>query len=114
MLIALNKKLLDTTDRIVQPLLRDKTYLKLNAFQINSFLSIQKIVEAQTSKILNGMNIPTQKHLKSLYQTIYELEHKQTQLQKDIERLEEKLSKKFPPTPRKIATSLKKRPEIHV
>jgi len=118
MLISLNKRIfnftLDTTDKIVQPILRDKKYLKLNAFQMNTFLSIQKIVEAQTSKVLKGMNIPTQKQLKTLYQTIYELEHKQVQLEKSIEILEEKLAKKYPPTPRKRASSLKKKPEIHV
>ncbi len=119
MILSLNKKIFDftlnTTDKIVQPILRDKTYLRMNSFQMNTLLAVQKLVEVHTSKILKGMNIPTEKALKGLYQTIYEIEFQNAALIKkvnDLERklieLDIKLTKEFPLTPKKRAGVIKK------
>lgn len=95
MIVSLNRRLfnftLNTTDRIVQPLLRDKTYMRWNALQFNTVLSLQKVIEAQTSKVLKGMNIPTENSLKSLYKTIYELEEHRSICEQRILELEDKI-----------------------
>ena len=119
MLMSLNRKIfyftLNTTDRIVQPILRDRTYLRMSSFQMNSLLNLQKLVEVQTTKVLKSMNIPTEKTLKGLYQTIYELENHKASCERKIEMLELKIKdlesrigNEFPPTPKKRALTPKR------
>lgn len=82
---------------------------------MNSLLNLQKIIEVQTTKVLKSMNIPTEKTLKGLYQTIYELENykascetKIEMLELKIKDLESKFGNEFPPTPKKRAVSSKR------
>ncbi|TNE99083.1 MAG: hypothetical protein EP326_08700 [Deltaproteobacteria bacterium] len=113
MFMSLNRKIFDftlnTTDKIVQPILRDRTYLRMSSFQMNSLLHLQKLVEIQTTKVLKSMNIPTEKTLKGLYQTIYELENHKANCERKINMLELKIKDLETRVGNELPPTLKKR-----
>lgn len=107
-MIELQKKMwkngLELTERTLETLYKDKTFLKLSSMGLNMNLWWQKSLSKSSNWLFSGLNVPTEDNIKSLLEEIYSLENqfdlqedRIRSLEKEIEELRKKTTKKAAP-----------------
>lgn len=109
MILEIQKKIfrngLDLTEKTLDTLYKDKTFLQLSSVGLNMGLWWQKSCNRGASWLFKGLNVPTEDHIKSLLETLHSLENRNDQQEDRIKELEAELSElkgelKKAPTPR--------------
>ena len=109
MIVEMQKKMwkngLDLTEKTLETLYKDKTFLKLSSMGLNMNLWWQKSLGKSSNWLFSGLNVPTEDNVKSLLAEIHSLEN-QFDLQEDrIRELESEIEELKAKLPKKKATS---------